>query len=183
MSLSSGTSPVIPSSVTVISKIGFTPAGKENAIQRSYQIIPAEDGVNCYISANFHYLDSELQSSILPYFQNTESKLATWDYNIDESQVTPEEHGRAAYDFSNNFVGFSNIPISHYVYNASTNNRRTIITLGDHSATNFLTWSGGTSTDWNDGSNWNPAGTAPTSFYFCYNSQCSHNDKFATTAG
>lgn len=166
LALSPGVSPVMPSSITVVCKIGSTPAGKDNAIQRSYQIIPASNGANCFVSGNFHYLDSELQSSISPYFQNSESKLATWDYDIDGGFATPDEHGRAAYDFSNNFVGLSNVPVSYFIYNESSNNWRTIFTLGDRSDTNTLTWSGTTDSDWNNGSNWIPSGSAPTSTTF-----------------
>jgi hypothetical protein len=142
-----------PSSVTVVVRIGTTNSKKADAVQRMYEITPASNGAGGTVSANFHYLDSELQS-------NTETKLTTWDYDLGTGgAASPDEHGRSSSDYSNNFVGMSNVPMEYFIYVNPTHQWRTIFTIGDFAA-DHLTWNGSTSTAWTGVSgNWTPAGT------------------------
>jgi hypothetical protein len=146
----------LPSAITVIVQPGFTPPGKPDAIKRNYQII-ATGGSNCTMSANLHYKDEELQSSISPYFQNSEDNLVTWDYDLDGGVPTPDEHGRAAFDFNNNYIGFSNVPIDYFIYISGTHAWHTIFTLGNYGS-DYYTWNGNTSSNWSDPLNWTISG-------------------------
>ena len=153
VSITPGTSPTLPTSITVIIKIGVAPGGFTGAVQRCYQVLP-NGGANCFVIANFHYLDTELNG-------NAEAQLVTWDYDLDGVSSSPDEHGRSAYDFTNNYVGLSNVPINYFLYVDPGHAWRTIFELADHASTKYLTWRGGTSSDWTNGSNWQPPGNAP----------------------
>jgi hypothetical protein len=139
---------IMPTDVSVSITIGTTPPGKPNAIKRSYEIMPT-GGTGGTVTANFHYLDSELNG-------NTEAKMVTWDYDIAGGFTTPDEHGRAAYDFTNNFMGLSNIPISYFI-NTSGHAWRTIFMIADY-AVNYYTWNGSASSVWGTSTNWTPRG-------------------------
>ncbi len=65
----------MPSVLDVTIRIGATPPGKTNAIKRSYQIVPT-GGSGGTVSANFHYLDSELRNSIDSFLQIGEANLS-----------------------------------------------------------------------------------------------------------
>jgi hypothetical protein len=136
---------VMPSTLTVIIKIGTAPY--TDKILRSYEIIPSNNSVNCTVSANFHYLDGELGS-------NTESNLVTWDFDIGGGFPTPDEHGRAAYDFTNNYVGLSNVGVDYFIWASSGHAWRTIFTLGDYGSGTYYTWNGSVSSSWSDVLNW-----------------------------
>jgi len=152
IALSTGT---MPSDISVSITIGATPPGKSNAVQRTYEILPT-GGSNCDVAANFHYLDSELASSISPFFANTEINMVTWDYDIGGGTSTPDEHGRSDYDFTNNFVGMANIPIDYFI-NTVGHTWRTVFTLGNFQNA-YYTWNGSTSNAWGTATNWTPNG-------------------------
>jgi len=134
----------MPTSFTIIIKIGSAPFGKTDAVSRHYELLPVA-ATNCFLTGNFHYLDNELNGNI-------ESKLVTWDYDIAGGNGTPDEHGRAAYDFANNYVGMSNIPISYFIQTW-----RTVFSLGNYQQ-GYKTWNGSISTNWNNAPNWTPIG-------------------------
>jgi len=152
VALTAGT---MPSNISVSITIGATAPGKPNAVQRTYEIVPT-GGSNCFVNANFHYLDTELTSSISPFFTNTEANMVTWDYDIGGGTATPDEHGRSDYDFTNNFVGMSNIPISYFI-NTVGHAWRTIFMVSDYQ-TAYYTWNGSSSSSWNTSTNWTPSG-------------------------
>jgi hypothetical protein len=151
ISLTAGT---MPSAISVSITIGNTAPGKENAVKRTYEIV-STGGSGCNMTANFHYLSSELQSSISPFFTNTEAKMVTWDYDIDGGTATPDEHGRADYDFTNKYIGFANIPISYFI-NTIGHTWRTIFMVADYDV-DYYTWVGTTSV-WGLATNWSPNG-------------------------
>ena len=165
LSLTTG---VMPSTLTVTTTIGTTAPGPisgndivRDAIKRTYEIVSTGDsGSN--VTANFHYLDSELTSSISPNFTNTDLNLTTMDYEIGNgAAASSEEHGRANFDFTNKYIGFSSMPISYFIQVPTTHEYRSIITLRDFS-TNHYTWNGTVSTDWTNSLNWTPAGVPGT---------------------
>jgi hypothetical protein len=157
---------VMPSALAVTITIGTTVPGPvsgtdkiRDAIRRTYEIVPT-GGSGSYVTANFHYLDSELTSSLSPYHVNTELKLTTMDYDIDvnaHGASASDEHGRANFDYTNNFIGLSSIPISYFIQIPETHEWRTIFTLGDYFTDSF-TWNGSTNADWKDSLNWTPTG-------------------------
>jgi len=143
----------MPTQMTVTIKIGSVVPGKTDAVKRLYEIVPT-GGSTCFVSANFHFLDSELNG-------NTKSNLVVFDYDIGGSTSVPDEHGRSAYNFTNNYIGMSNIPISYFIYVPVTQEERTIFELGNHASAKYLTWTGVVSSDWSNGANWYPEGNQP----------------------
>ena len=144
----------MPTQMTVTIKIGSTVPGKTDAVKRLYEIVPT-GGSGSFVTANFHFLDSELNA-------NTKSNLVVFDYDIAGGSTTPpDEHGRSAYNFTNNYIGISNIPISYFIYVPVTQEERTIFELSDHASAKYLTWTGIVSNDWANGANWFPEGNQP----------------------
>lgn len=151
--LSSGT---MPDSLTVTIKIGAVPPNinTTTSVKRHWEIVPLVADPETFtstsrLSINFHYLDSELN-------ENTEPKLTTWDYDIDGGATTPDEHGRASYDFTNNYIGLTNVPISYFI-KKSDHVWRTIFYLGDYQV-GYKIWNGSQSTNWHTEANWTPSG-------------------------
>jgi hypothetical protein len=150
------TNGIMPSALTVTIKLGASAPGKTSSVQRHYEIVPLTSNNETFsstsrLSVNFHYLDSELNG-------NTESKLVTGDYDIgNPSNPAPDEHGRSAYDFTDNFVGFSNVPISYFI-KKTDHEWRTIFFLNDYEE-GYKTWNGSISTEWGIATNWTPSGT------------------------
>lgn len=142
VALTSGT---MPGFVSVTTTIGTSPPGKADAIRRTYEIVVSPDGSGSTVTANLHYLDSEFNG-------NTEANLVTWDYDIGGGVAEPDEHGRSDYDFTNNFVGLSNIPIDYFI-NIPGHAWRTIFTLADFGE-NYYTWTGSLSSNWATPGNW-----------------------------
>jgi hypothetical protein len=142
--------------------IGATAPGNHDAIARTYEIVPVLSDAEGFtplttnVLANFHYLDSELTSTISTYHLNTEAKMVTMDYDIAGGTPTADEHGRSNYDFTNNYIGFSNIPLSYFIQK-SNHLWRTVFELRDFQ-TAYLTWDGSTSTSWSETTNWTPDG-------------------------
>ncbi|MEI7505023.1 MAG: hypothetical protein WCJ61_17250, partial [Paludibacter sp.] len=161
LSLSSGTMPTalsvtitIGTSVPAINGADVIRAG----IKRTFEIVPTvPDGYTSTssLNANFHYLDSELTSSNDPFHVNTENNMVTMDYDI-EGAAYSDEHGRSTYDFSNNYIGLSNVPIAYFI-NKTGHAWRTIFTLRDYVADHY-TWNGSQSTVWGTSLNWSPTG-------------------------
>ncbi len=153
VALTAGT---MPDAITVTLKIGTVPPHAEtsDAVMRHFEIVPLVTNPETFtstsrLSINFHYLDAELNG-------NTESKLITGDYDIEGGFSSPDEHGRAAYDFTNNYIGLSNVPISYFI-KKSDHVWRTIFFLRDFMI-DYKTWTGAVSTVWYAEENWNPSG-------------------------
>ncbi|MEI7980593.1 MAG: T9SS type A sorting domain-containing protein [Bacteroidota bacterium] len=151
----------MPSALAVSITMGRTPGGTSpsddkirDAIMRTYEIVPT-GGSNCFVTANFHYLDNELASSRTG-FVNTEIKLTTMDYDIDaggHGALYSDEHGRANYDYTNKYIGLSSVPISYFIQVPASHEWRTIFTLRNYGVA-YYTWNGSGSTDWNTAANW-----------------------------
>ncbi|MCX6269396.1 MAG: T9SS type A sorting domain-containing protein, partial [Bacteroidetes bacterium] len=158
VSLTDGT---MPTSLSVTITLGSTVVGPNNtdiirdAIKRTYEIIPASNASGSYVTANFHYLDNELTSSINTGFTNTPVKMTTMDYDIGPGGMTvSDEHGRANFDYTNRYIGLSSVPISYFIYKSSGHDWRTIFTLRDYGV-GYFTWDGSNNTNtWNDAENW-----------------------------
>jgi hypothetical protein len=157
ITLSSGD---MPTAISITITIGNTPPDNPNGIKRTFEIVPTlPEGftANSHLSANFHFLDSEMTSSISPYHLCSKSKMVTSDYDIGGGFATPDEHGRASYDFENNYIGMSNIPISYFIQIPITHAWRTIFSLRDYEA-EYYTWDGSAGADWGTSANWTPSG-------------------------
>ena len=143
--------------LTVTIRIGQLPGHihTTDAVKRHFEIVPLVTDPETFtstarVSVNFHYLDTELNG-------NSEVKLTTGDYDIDGGATEPDEHGRSAYDFTNNYIGLSNVPISYFIQ--KTNHIwRTIFFLRDYKELQ-KTWNGSVSSDWSIEENWTPSGT------------------------
>ncbi len=157
----------LPTAIQVTITIGNTAPGTtdnqgfnamKGSAKRTYEIVPTVPNgytSTVHLAANFHYLDSELTSSISPFNVNSEAKTVTWDYDIGGGYQA-DEHGRSSYDFTNNFIGLSNIPIDYFIKLAS-HNWRTIFSLREF-VTSYYTWNGSFSSDWGNSINWTPVG-------------------------
>jgi hypothetical protein len=164
----------MPSAIAVSITIGVSPKNTkvgydiiDDAIKRTYEILPTVDGSNCFVTANFHYLESELTSSNNPYHLNSEQKLTTMDYDIQGGYATSDEHGRANYDYTNNYIGLSSVPISYFIQIPSSHEWRTIFALRDYGV-DYCTWNGSMSNLWGTAANWTLSGgggaVVPTEF-------------------
>lgn len=141
---------VAPTDVTVIVTIGTAYGvtsswGDPHSVQRSYEMIPT-GGTGGRVTMNLHYLDSELNG-------NTEADLVTGDYDIGGGAPLGDEHGRSSYDFTNNYIGLSGIPIDYFIYNASTHDWRTVFTLHEYYSGHTV-WDGSSSSSWSEPDNW-----------------------------
>jgi len=166
VSLTLGTTPfTMPDALSVTTTIGTSVPAVNGAdvirdgIKRTYEIVPTvteQFTSTSTVNANFHYLDSELTSSNDPYYVNTESKLVTMDYDIGGLTNLSDEHGRSTYDFANNYIGLSNVPISYFI-KKTDHDWRTIFTLRDY-VVGYYTWNGSESSEWGTSTNWTPTG-------------------------
>jgi len=166
VALTTGT---MPEAISVTITIGNSPPGDDtpsagddilvrDSYKRTYEIVPTVPGgytSTSRLSANFHYLDSELSSSLTSHV-NTEATTVTRDYDIGGG-IPTDEHGRSNYDFTNNYIGLSNIPIDYFIKLPTTHDWRTIFTLRDYAVSHVI-WNGNTSTDWYGETNWTPNG-------------------------
>ncbi|MBW6492258.1 MAG: T9SS type A sorting domain-containing protein [Lentimicrobium sp.] len=146
----------LPTNVSVTVKIGaspfetmYTSSPDNKSIKRMYEIV-CTDGSGCHVSANFRYLDSELNGE-------DEAKLVTSDGDIGGGMTTPDEHGNTGHDQVNNFVGMSNIPIDYFIFVSETHAWRTIFTMRAYQET-YKVWNGSVSTSWDAEANWTPSG-------------------------
>lgn len=142
---------VAPSNVTVTVTIGTAYGqtgvwGDPLSVKRSYEMTPT-GGAGGRVAMDLHYLESELNG-------NTESQLVSGDYDIGpDGAPLGDEHGRSSYDFTNNYIGLSGVPISYFQYNADTHNWRTVFTLHNYYTTHTV-WNGSISSSWDVGLNW-----------------------------
>lgn len=142
---------VAPTDVTVTVTIGTAYGqagvwGDPNSVKRSYEMTPT-GGTNARVAMNLHYLDDELNGN------TPESNLVTGDYDIGGGAPLGDEHGRSSYDFSNNYIGLSGLPISYFIYDASTHPWRTVFTLHKYYTTHTV-WDGSESSVWTTDLNW-----------------------------
>lgn len=132
--------------VTIGTAYGVTSSwGDPNSVKRSYEMVPT-GGTGARVTMGLHYLESELNG-------NTEALLVTGDYDIGGGSPLGDEHGRSSYDFTNNYIGLSGVPIAYFIYNGSTHDWRTVFTLHNY-YTGFTQWDGSSSSSWMDDTNW-----------------------------
>ena len=149
----------MPTALAVTITIGNSPYNTKksddiinDALKRTYEIVPT-GGSNCFVTANFHYLESELTSSNSPFNLNSEQKLTTMDYDIEGGATASDEHGRANYDYTNNYIGLSSVPIDYFIQIPVTHAWRTIFALRDYGV-DYFTWNGSVSSNWRTADNW-----------------------------
>lgn len=129
-----------PTSLSVTISLGTAPTWKTNAIQRVYTM--AETGAvsgGAKATILIHYLDTELNS-------NTESLLVPW---TSYSGSAAAEGARSDFDLTNDFITISNVDFFSFPSG-------TMFTLAN-TATSSYTWTGMTSINWNDPTNWSSA--------------------------
>jgi hypothetical protein len=76
------------------------------------------------------------------------------DYDIENGWTYSDEHGRANYDYVNNYIGLSSVPLSYFMHYVSDPKWRTIFALRDYGE-GYFTWDGSkNTTTWSDPDNW-----------------------------
>ncbi|WP_116789492.1 T9SS sorting signal type C domain-containing protein [Flavobacterium psychrotrophum] len=137
------TTGTLPTSMSIKIVLGSAPAGKTDAILRTYDFIQTGGtGTKATISA--HYLDSELNS-------NTENNLVDWVVVVPSTLV---EQGRTNYGTIDNFVELSNVNVAFF---SSTFGSKLLTLANSQVAT--VTWNGSVSTSWTTAANWSPNAT------------------------
>jgi len=139
-SISFASSGSLPSTISLTISLGGAPSWKTDAIQRVYAM--AQTGASsggAKATILIHYLDTELNS-------NTETLLVPW---TSYSGSAAAEESRSDYDITNNFITISNVDF--YTIPSGTT-----FTLAN-TATASYTWTGITSINWNDPTNWSSA--------------------------
>ncbi|OIP83358.1 MAG: hypothetical protein AUK44_05500 [Porphyromonadaceae bacterium CG2_30_38_12] len=152
---------VAPDNVNLTVTIGTaygqaTVWGDVNSVKRSYEMVPT-GGDGGRVAMNLHYLESELNGA-------TEQSLVTGDFDCGpDGAPLGDEHGRSSYDFTNNYIGLSGVPMDYFQYNITSHNWRTIFILHNY-YTGHTTWDGSTSSSWYEDTNWSNGvpGTAMT---------------------
>ncbi len=164
-----------PSYITMVPFIGSgscceNPAAEVAPVLRYYNIFLPITNPGLYTSVNLHYLDSELNG-------NNENEITTGDYDIPtpiesggsgKGGTYHDEHGRAQYNITTSgakYIGWSNVPINYFMYIPGQtgdpgypHDWQTNFSIYTHSNSSYKTWTGGTDTDWGNGSNWFPDG-------------------------
>jgi hypothetical protein len=112
---------------------------KSNSVLRYYSFAQATAATD-QVEVSLHYLDAELNG-------NTEGNLVLWD-----DDGTAEQHGLSGDDAAANWVSISGL-LASYLAPSSTHPSSRLWGLSN-SLTAVDTWSGNTSTDWSEASNW-----------------------------
>jgi len=136
-SISFASSGAIPSTISLNISLGAAPSWKTDGILRHYIMTDTGAvGGGAFATLTVHYLNSELNS-------NTESLLVPWSY---VSGYPALEGQRSNFDMTNNFITISEVDFGSFPSG-------TELTLANTATTSY-TWTGNTSTDWNDATNW-----------------------------
>jgi trimeric autotransporter adhesin len=131
----------LPTELTIKTVLGSAPAGKTNAIKRTYDFIrTGGSGTKAIIRA--HYLDSELNG-------NTESKLVDWVVQVSPPALL--EQSRTNYSTTDNYVELANVNIAFF----DTTFGNKLLTLADSQVTGAV-WNGSVSDSWVTSANWTP---------------------------
>jgi len=141
-SISFASSGVIPSTISLNISLGAAPSWKTDGILRHYIMTDTGavgGGGGAKATLVVHYLDTELNS-------NTESLLVPWTYFTGYSAT---EGQRSDFDLTNDFITISDVDFGSFPSG-------TELTLAN-TATSSYTWTGLTSTNWNDATNWSSA--------------------------
>ncbi|MCX6305181.1 MAG: hypothetical protein NT040_09440 [Bacteroidetes bacterium] len=96
----------LPTGIGVKITLGVVPSWKQDAIQRSYDIIHT-GGSTTPVTMNLHYLDSELN-------EIQEDDLYPWDYHAVPSPVMLEKHARTGQSSTDNWVGTSIADVGYF---------------------------------------------------------------------
>lgn len=133
----------LPAWMSIRLSIGNSPTWKPGAINRVYDVIQS-GGSGTQAILVTHYLDTELNG-------NDETQLVDFSYRFFPGILT--EHGRSAYDATNNWVSLSNVDIAFFVSTfGAVELSLSALELME------LTWNGSVSTSWNTTDNWTPQG-------------------------
>ncbi|MFP9098081.1 T9SS sorting signal type C domain-containing protein [Flavobacterium sp. RHBU_24] len=137
------TTGTLPTSMSIKIVLGSAPAGKTDAILRTYDFIQT-GGIGTKATISAHYLDGELNN-------NTENKLVDWVVVVPSTLV---EQGRTNYGTTDNFVELSNVNVAFF---SSTFDSKLLTLANSQVAT--VTWNGSVSTSWTTAANWTPNAT------------------------
>jgi hypothetical protein len=136
------TTGTLPSSMSIKTTLGVAPAGKTDAILRTYDFIQTGGtGTKAIITA--HYRDSELNG-------NTENRLVDW---VVQPASTPTvlEQGRSNYNTTDNYVDLANVNVAFF---PSTFGSKSLTLANSQVAT--VVWNGSVSDSWTTAANWTP---------------------------
>jgi hypothetical protein len=134
----------LPTTMSLKTTLGTAPAGKTDAILRTYDFIQTGgSGTKAVISAS--YKDSELNG-------NDESRLVDWVVVVSPLQTI--EQSRTNYNTTNNYVELANVDVAFF--NASFGNK--LLTLANAQVATSV-WNGSASSSWTTAANWTPNAT------------------------
>jgi hypothetical protein len=132
----------LPTSLSIKTILGSAPAGKPDAILRTYDLIrTGGSGTKAVIRA--HYLDSELNG-------NTEDMLVDWVVQV--SPFALMEQSRTNYSTTENFVSLANIDVAFF----DTAFGSKLLTMANSQVATSV-WNGADSDVWIHANNWTPA--------------------------
>ncbi|GGB68937.1 hypothetical protein GCM10007424_06130 [Flavobacterium suaedae] len=135
---------ILPTSMSLKITPGTAPAGKTDAILRTYDFIQTGgSATKAVISAR--YQDSELNS-------NDENRLVDWVVVVSPLQTI--EQSRTNYSTTNNYVELANVNVAFF---ESTFGNR-LLTLADAEVATAV-WNGSVSDSWTTAANWTPNAT------------------------
>jgi hypothetical protein len=133
----------LPTSMSVKTTIGSASSGNSSTVLRYFDII--QTGGSGDITMRAHYDEdnnNELNS-------NSEPSLSFWTYE----SSTYTEVGKTGFSFDNNWIEITNYALSNF----SSSFGSTEIDLIESNTLTYV-WEGGTSTNWNEATNWIPVG-------------------------
>ncbi|MEI8059345.1 MAG: hypothetical protein WCG67_04225, partial [Ferruginibacter sp.] len=121
---------------------------KSDAIHRYYDITNAQGNTaTAVVSSTLHYRTDELNGA-------SESVLGYFDIHTPLTPTFVHDHGYSNRDLTYKFVGRSGMNLSYIAPGTVADVK--YITLGTSASANASLWTGGSSTNWNDITNWQP---------------------------
>lgn len=134
----------LPTTMSLKITPGTAPAGKPDAILRTYDFIQT-GGSNTKAVISAHYRDSELNG-------NDENRLVDWVVVVSPFQTI--EQSRTNYNTTDNYVELANVNVAFF--NAAFGNR--YLTLANAEVATSV-WNGSVSNSWTTAANWTPNAT------------------------
>ena len=96
----------LPAAIGVKISLGVTPAWKQDAIQRTYDIVH-DGGSSTGVALSLHYLDSELNG-------NAEADVYPWDYHAITNPIRLEKHARSGQSTVNKWISTSLSDVGYF---------------------------------------------------------------------